>query len=75
MEKLDDKFSGTTIPVYNYGGTTATNISYNYKSTNLHNVEKISDFPKTSSHSIRIDSINEKPLSFDLVFKNKTSKR
>jgi hypothetical protein len=76
-EKLDDKFSGTTIPVYNYGGTTAINISYNYKFTNLHEVEKksLNNFPNTSSHSIRIDSINEKPLSFDLVFKNKTSKR
>ncbi|HDR7621182.1 TPA: hypothetical protein QCX73_000577 [Bacillus mycoides] len=75
-EKLEDKFSGTTIPVYNYGGTTAINISYNYKFINLHEVENIlNNFPKTSSHSIRIDSVNEKPLSFDLVFKNNTSKR
>ncbi|PGR32982.1 hypothetical protein COC47_28150 [Bacillus cereus] len=75
-EKLEDKFSGTTIPVYNYGGTTAINISYNYKFINLHEVENsLNNFPKTSSHSIRIDSVNENPLSFDLVFKNNTSKR
>ncbi|MBV6678927.1 hypothetical protein [Bacillus thuringiensis] len=75
-ERLDDKFSETTIPVYNYGGTTAINISYNYKFINLHEVERsLNNFPKTSSHSIKIDSVNEKPLSFDLVFENSTSKR
>ncbi|HDR4441239.1 hypothetical protein BK720_01700 [Bacillus thuringiensis serovar brasilensis] len=75
-EQLDDKFSGTTIPVYNYSGTTAINISYNYKIINLLEIEKVlNNFPKSSSHSIKIDSVNEKPLSFDLVFKNNTSTR
>lgn len=75
-EKLDDKFSRTTIPVYNYGGTTAINISYNYKFINLHEVEKSLDsFPKSISHEIKIDSINEEQKSFDLLFSNKTIMR
>lgn len=75
-EKLDGKFSGTTIPVYNYGGTTAVNISYSYKFVNLHEVEKsLNNLAKYESHEIKIDSVNENPLSFDLVFKNNTSRR
>ncbi|WP_242253645.1 hypothetical protein [Bacillus cereus group sp. BfR-BA-01403] len=59
-EKLDDKFSGTTIPVYNYGGTAAINISYNYKLINLDEKEKcLNNFPKSTSHEIKIDAINK----------------
>lgn len=75
-EKLDDKFSGTTIPVYNYGSTTAINISYNYKLINLDEMEKcLNNFPKSTSHEIKIDEINEEPKSFDLFFSNKTIMR
>lgn len=72
-EKLDDKFSGTTIPVYNYGGTTAINISYSYKCINLHDVERsLSNFPKSTSHEIKVDSIDEEEKSFSLFFSNPT---
>ncbi|AKE15669.1 hypothetical protein [Bacillus cereus] len=75
-EKLDDKFSGTTIPVYNYGGTTAVNISYSYQFINLHEVDKsLNNLAKYESHEIKIDSVNEKPLSFDLLFKNESLMR
>ncbi len=75
-EKLDDKFSGTTIPVYNYGGTAAINISYNYKLINLDDMEKhLNNLPKSTSHEIKIEAINKEQKSFDLLFSNKTIMR
>jgi len=71
-EKLDDKFSETTIPVYNYGGTTAINIKYSYKLTNLVEVEKsLDNIVEYVDYEIWIDSIDEKAKgSFDLYFSN-----
>ena len=73
-EKLDDKFSGTTIPIYNYGGTTAINISYSYKFKNLIEVkESMNGLIVNEDCEIKIDSIDEKVKglgSFDLYFSN-----
>ncbi len=71
-EKIDDKFSETTVPVYNYGGTTAINIKYSYKLINLVEVkESLDNIVEYVDYEIKIDSIDEKAKgSFDLYFSN-----
>lgn len=70
-EELNNKFSGTTIPLYNYGGTAAINIAYSYRCNNLHKLqENINDKFKNGQHDIKIDSINDEKESFDIYFQN-----
>ncbi|WP_019414164.1 hypothetical protein [Paenisporosarcina sp. TG20] len=75
-EKLDDKFSETTIPIYNYGGTTAINIMYSYKCINLAEVkESLDNIKLHKDNVIKIDSIDKKVKdSFDLYFSNENEK-
>ncbi|MET3407127.1 hypothetical protein ABIC59_004593 [Priestia aryabhattai] len=68
---LDGNFSKTTIPIYNYGGTTVFNIRYNYKFINVKEVkqslEHILDY---TNYAIKIDSIKDDLSFFTLTFKN-----
>ncbi|MGE1112164.1 hypothetical protein ACQJ0K_10410 [Priestia megaterium] len=75
-EELDDQFSNTTIPVYNYGGTTAFNIGYGYKFINLKEMKKHLDHKVLGiNFEIRIEEIDEEKESFDLIFTNEVKTR
>ncbi|MFA1512862.1 hypothetical protein ACDN41_26890 [Priestia aryabhattai] len=75
-EELDDKFSKTTIPVYNYGGTTAYNIGYSYKFINLNEMKQhLDNKVRAKNFDIKIEEIDEVEESFDLRFTNHVKHR
>ncbi|MED4021988.1 hypothetical protein [Priestia aryabhattai] len=75
-EELNDKFSNTTIPIYNYGGTTAFNIGYSYKFVNLNKIKTHLEHKLIRDNfNIKIEAIDEKEKSFDLVFTNETKRK
>ncbi|MDC7762654.1 hypothetical protein POL82_04220 [Priestia aryabhattai] len=75
-EELDDKFSKTTIPVYNYGGTTAFNIGYSYKFINLNEMKQhLDNKVRTKNFDIKIEEVDEVEESFDLRFTNDVKHR
>lgn len=70
-KKLDSKFSSTTIPVYNYGGTSAINISYSYTFTNLKAVkESLDKIQGFEDGDVKISDVNEENNSFDLCIES-----
>ncbi|MES9771749.1 hypothetical protein ABWK50_12150 [Priestia megaterium] len=75
-EELDNRFSKTTIPVYNYGGTTAFNIGYSYKFLNLKEMKQhLENKVKSINYDIKIEAIDEEKESFDLFFTNDIKQR
>ena len=70
-EELNGKFSDTTIPIYNYGGTTVFNVMYTYKFINVKEVKQsIDHILDYKDYAIKIESIKENLSSFTLKFKN-----
>ncbi|MNF98826.1 hypothetical protein D3C84_817010 [compost metagenome] len=78
QEVLDNKFSSMTIPLYNYGGTTAINIKYSYKLTNFDKVKEYIDDDSNSifpDYALELEQIDDKEYqNFNLVIKNPSKK-
>ncbi|PFE58672.1 hypothetical protein CN316_30045 [Bacillus cereus] len=70
-DEIDGQFSRTTIPLYNYGGTTAINIEYSYSCTNIKEMGKmINGNFKTKYRNIVINSVNEEVGTFNVLVEN-----
>ncbi|MFP7220379.1 hypothetical protein SFC78_16430 [Bacillus subtilis] len=52
--KIDDYFSETTIPVYNFGGTPAFNLTYNFAFRNFDEIKRELSKLKIEGHEIGI---------------------
>lgn len=73
-EQLDNKFSNTSIPLYNFGGTTAHNISYSFKLMNLLTLEEqLGKYNSEKEIFAKIDQVNRENDSFDLFIKYNSS--